>query len=85
MDVEDAYRDLAVAAVAAVCAVALTLVARYGLKRDVGLLPRVSPLFVYFLYIFSRRNDPGGLLGDARTWVALTVVVALAALGYALV
>lgn len=85
MDVEDAYRDLSVAAVAAGCAVAITLVARYGLGRDVGLLVRASPLFVYFLYTFSRRNDPGGLLGDARAWMVLAVAVGLAALGYAVV
>jgi hypothetical protein len=73
--------DLRVAAVAAVCTVALTLGLRYGLGREIAALPRLLPLGPYFLSLFTSRLDLGGL-DTPRNWSLVTVAVTLAAFGY---
>jgi hypothetical protein len=69
--------DLAVAAVAAVCTVGLTLSLRFGVRVDTPLLPRLAPLAPYFAYLFTRRLDLGRL-DTARNWSLVTVAVSLA-------
>ncbi|WP_101297292.1 hypothetical protein [Halegenticoccus soli] len=67
--------DLQVAAVAAGCTVALTAVLRYGLGLDVGLVARLSPLYVYFLYVFTRKGGPYSRYDTVATWSALIAAV----------
>jgi hypothetical protein len=68
--------DLRVAAVAAVTTVALTLVLQFAVATEIPILPRLSPLGPYFLYVFSRRVNLGAL-DTVRNWSLLTVAVAL--------
>jgi len=73
--------DLRVAVVAAACTVGLTLLFRYGIGRDVALVWRLLPLAPYFLSLFTKRLDLGGL-DTPRNWSLLTVAVTLATFGY---
>jgi hypothetical protein len=67
--------DLGVAAVAAACTVALSLVLRYGLGVSVGPLLRLSPVAVYFGYLFLGKGSTGSTFEDPRLWMGVTVVV----------
>ncbi|WP_251343901.1 hypothetical protein [Haloplanus halophilus] len=76
MDVpEPVAADLQVAAVAAACTVALPVVLRFGLGVAVSPTPLLSPIAVYFGYVFLGR---GSGVDDPRLWSLATVVVALA-------
>jgi hypothetical protein len=78
----DAVDDLRVAAVAAVCTVALTLVLQFVFSLEVAVLPRLSPLFVYFGYLFFGKGDTGSAVERPLVWEALTVLVTLGTLAY---
>lgn len=84
MDLDRAREDVFVAAVAALGTVAVTLAVRFGGLADPGLLLRLAPLFVYFLYLFTRSALPDLPYDIARNWALAAALVALAALGYAL-
>ncbi|SEG27988.1 hypothetical protein [Halobellus limi] len=73
--------DLRVAVVAAACTVGLTLLLQYGLGREVALAWRLLPLAPYFLSLFTKRLELGGL-DTPRNWSLLTVAVTLATFGY---
>jgi hypothetical protein len=68
--------DLVVAVVAAACTVGLTVSLRFGVGVDTPLLPRLTPLVPYFVYLFTRRVDLGRL-DTPRNWSLLTVAVSL--------
>ena len=85
MELEDARQDVVVAGTVAGCTVALTLLIRAGIGTDPGALLRASPIGVYALYLFSRKGTPDLAVDTARNWAVLTVLVALATLGYAVV
>ena len=78
----EAVDDLRVAAVAAVCTVALTLVLQFVFTLDVSVLPRLSPLFVYFGYLFFGKGHTGSVVERPRLWEALTVLTTLGTLAY---
>ncbi|MFA9518089.1 hypothetical protein ACERIT_12865 [Halopenitus sp. H-Gu1] len=84
MDLDDAREDVTVAATAAVATVVVTLLVRFSPLSDPGTILRLSPIGVYFVYLFTRRGGPYGELDTARNWAILTAVVALVALGYVL-
>ncbi|QIB74602.1 hypothetical protein GL213_07895 [Halogeometricum borinquense] len=73
--------DLKIAAVAAGCTVAFTLVPRFGLARNVSFLVRLLPLVPYFLYVFTRRIDLGSL-DTVRNWSVLTLLITIIGLGF---
>ncbi|ADQ67153.1 hypothetical protein C499_05338 [Halogeometricum borinquense DSM 11551] len=74
--------DLKIAAVAAGCTVAFTLVLRFGLAaRNVSFLVRLLPLVPYFLYVFTRRIDLGSL-DTVRNWSVLTLLITIIGLGF---
>ncbi|WP_224335866.1 hypothetical protein [Haloprofundus halobius] len=77
MDVPD---DLKVAAVASGCTVGLSVLLRYGLDVDANIFVRLLPLFVYFLYLFSKDALSETTLGEAVTWCVVTVVATIGAL-----
>jgi hypothetical protein len=77
---EDVADDLRVAAVAAGCTVLLPVVLRFGFGAAVNPVPLLSPIAVYFGYIFLGTGRAAG----TRPWIALillvTVVTALSVL-----
>ncbi|MFB6122164.1 MAG: hypothetical protein ABEJ78_01725 [Haloferacaceae archaeon] len=80
-----AVDDLRVAAVAAVCTVALTLALRFAFQIDAPVLARLSPLFVYFGYLFFGKGNTGSVVERPRLWELLTVLATLGTLAYYLV
>ncbi len=78
----DGSDDVLVAAVAAGCTVAFTLVTAYGLGVDASAVVRMVPLAPYFAYLFTRRADLPPALDSPRNWSLLTVAVTLALLTY---
>ncbi|AZH25232.1 hypothetical protein [Haloplanus aerogenes] len=86
MDIPDAVAaDLRVAAVAAGCTVALTLALRYGLGVAVSPLLRLSPVAVYFGYLFLGKGSTGSAFENPRLWMLLTVAVTVGTAAYAVV
>jgi hypothetical protein len=86
MDVPDAVAaDLRVAAVAAGCTVALTLALRYGLSVTVSPLVRLSPVAVYFGYLFLGKGSTGSAFENPQLWMLLTVAVTVGTAAYAVV
>jgi hypothetical protein len=77
--------DLRVAAVAAGCTVALSLALRYGLGVSVSPLLRLSPIAVYFGYLFLGKGSTGSSFENPGLWMLLTVVVAVGTGVYAVV
>lgn len=77
--------DLRVAAVAAGCTVALSLALRYGLGVSVGPLLRLSPVAVYFGYLFLGKGSTGSAFENPRLWILLTLVVTVGTGVYAVV
>jgi hypothetical protein len=84
MNVPDTVADdLRVAALAAGCTVALTLALRYGLGVSATPLLRLSPVAVYFGYLFLGKGSTGSSFENPRLWMLLTVVVTVGAGAYA--
>jgi len=81
----DVVADLQVAAVAAGCTVALSLALRYGLDVSVGPLVRLSPIAVYFGYLFLGKGSTGSAFENPRLWMLLTVAVTVGTGAYAVV
>ncbi|SDZ84911.1 hypothetical protein SAMN04488065_0762 [Haloplanus vescus] len=78
----DVAADLRVAAVAAGCTVALSLVLRYGLGIAASPLLRLSPIAVYFGYLFLGKGSTGSAFENPRLWMVLTAVVTVATGAY---
>ena len=76
----DGRSDLVVAGVAAGCTVALSLVLELGFGGEAPMLPRLAPLAVYFVYLFTGRT-PLSAVGPA-VWNGATALVTLATLAY---
>lgn len=70
--------DLRVAAVAAGCTVALSLVLRYGLDVAASPLVRLSPIAMYFGYLFLGKGSTGSAFENPRLWMVATAVVTVA-------
>ncbi len=83
MDLDDAQADLTVAAAVAGCTVMVTVVLEYILAAEASIVLRLSPLFVYFVYLFGHRQLPESL-GQPRPWIALTALVGMAVVFLAL-
>jgi hypothetical protein len=83
MDLESARDDLYVAAVASGSAVAATLLL-VAFDADASLLVRSLPLFVYFLYLFTRKGGPYTDYDTPRNWAVLSVASAVGVVGYGL-
>jgi len=79
----DVAADLRVAAVAAGCTVALSLALRYGFGVTVGPLLRLSPVAVYFGYLFLGKGSTGSAFENPRLWMLLTVAVTVGTAVYA--
>ncbi|WP_338742134.1 hypothetical protein [Haloplanus salilacus] len=70
--------DLRVAAVAAGCTVALSLTLRYGLGVTANPLLRLSPIAMYFGYLFLGKGSTGSAFENSRLWMIATAVVTVA-------
>jgi len=70
--------DLRVAAVAAACTVALSLTLRYGLDVAASPLLRLSPVAMYFGYLFLGKGSTGSAVENPRLWMVATLVVTVA-------
>ena len=77
MDIDDATADLTVAAATAGCTVAVTVILEYVLAVEASTVLRLSPLFVYFVYLFGHRQLPESL-DQPRLWIVLTTLVGMA-------
>lgn len=77
MDLADAKRDTIVAAAAGGSTIALVVVLRMGLGAELPTLVELSPLFVYFAYLFGRNAIPGETFKRATPWAAIAVAVAV--------
>jgi hypothetical protein len=75
--------DVLVAAAAALSTVGAALVVGPILQADVSVFVELAPLYVYFAYLFTRRASLPAALDTARTWAALSAVVALGVIVYA--
>ncbi len=75
MEIERAREDVVVAGTAAAATVALAVVSGLGLIGDVGALATLSPVLVYFAYLFSRKGGPYGSWDTARNWALLAALV----------
>jgi len=82
MDLEDAWADATVATGVAVCTIAVTLILEYVFAVEANALLRISPLSVYFIYLFTHQWLPEGL-DQPWSWIALTVAVSVGVLGVA--
>jgi len=80
---DEVATDLRVAAVAAGCTVALSLALRYGLGVSASPLLRLSPVAVYFGYLFLGKGSTGSAFENSRLWMVLTVVVTVGTGAYA--
>jgi hypothetical protein len=75
--------DVWVALAAAACTVGLSLVLRFVFGQSVGFLVRLTPLWLYFAYLFVGKNADSGPLAEVRTWLVVIVATTLGVLGYA--
>lgn len=77
MDSESIRTDITIAGAAAGLTIVLSLLFEYGLGLDVGFIPQVTPLGVYFLYTVTHRQLPDGV-DTVGMWVGLAILVAVA-------
>ncbi|RCU46087.1 hypothetical protein DU504_01500 [Haloplanus salinus] len=80
---DEVAADLRVAAVAAGCTVALSLALQYGLDVSAGPLLRLSPIAVYFGYLFLGKGSTGSAFENPRLWMLLTAAVTVGTGAYA--
>jgi hypothetical protein len=85
MDIDSAKEDLLVAGGAAGTAVVVTVITEILLDANASLLLRAVPLYVYFLYVFTRKGGPYGSIDTPRNWAVLTVLSGIGVLAYVLV
>lgn len=77
MDLAEAKQDTIVAVAAGGSTIALVGVLRMVLGADLPALVELSPLFVYFVYLFGRNAIPGETFKRATPWAAIAVAVAV--------
>jgi len=82
MDFDSVHEDVAVAAAAAGCLVALALADRFVLGADPGPLVELVPAYVYFAYLFTRKGGPYASVDTPRNWALLVVIATLLTFGY---
>jgi hypothetical protein len=68
--------------VTAVCVVALAVVAKWGLARQLDFVSRFAPIWVYVAYLATRdkranSKPPGTVLGWSAVMIVITIAVAL--------
>ncbi|MFB6175561.1 MAG: hypothetical protein ABEI99_00150, partial [Halobaculum sp.] len=83
-DLESAKEDLWVAGGAAGTAVLVTVFTEFLLEVDASLFLRAVPLYVYFLYSFTRKGGPYTRFDTVRNWTILTVLSGIGVLAYVL-
>jgi len=83
MDFENAVRDATVAAAVAATTIAVALLLEYVFAVEASALLRLSPLAVYFVYLFVHRQLPESV-DQPRTWIALSALAGVAVLMVAL-
>lgn len=79
MDLDSARKDLVVAAAAGVSTVLLTVVLRFVFDASTNALIQLSPLYVYFIYLFFGDAIPGELFSKPLPWVGITLSTAIGA------
>lgn len=84
MDLESAKEDLWVAGGAAATAVLVTVCTEFLLRVDATLFVRAVPLYVYFLYSFTRKGGPYTRFDTTRNWTIMTVLSGVGVLAYVL-
>ena len=83
MDYENAVTDATVAAAVAATTIAVTLLLEYVFAVEASALLRLSPLAVYFVYLFVHRQLPEAV-DRPPVWIGLSAVVGIAVLVIAL-
>ena len=74
MDLDAVRKDAAVAGAAAASAVAVSMLLRFVFDADASFLLRLSPIAVYFVYLFAHTKLPASV-DTTRNWILLTAVV----------
>lgn len=82
MATESIQTDVFVAAAAAGSTVALALVFEFVVATEPSFYLQAAPLLVYFVYLFAHSKLPDGI-DQQRTWIGLTVAVAVGSLAAA--
>lgn len=83
MEYDDAWRDATVAAAVAGSTIAVTVLLEYVYVVEPNTLLQLSPLSVYFVYLFAHKRLPPGV-DRPRNWIALAAVAGVAVLLVAL-
>ncbi|ATW89727.1 hypothetical protein halTADL_3025 [Halohasta litchfieldiae] len=79
MDLEDAWTDTLVATGVAATTIVVTVLLVFVFAVDTNPLLRLSPLGIYFVYLFTHRRLPEGV-DTPRNWIALTALVGIGVL-----
>ncbi|WP_418280318.1 hypothetical protein [Halorubrum sp. DTA98] len=80
MEIHRAREDVLVAGAAAGTTVAIALLSGFGLVATVGSLATLAPLFVYFVYRFTRKGGPYGTWDVPRNWMLASLIVGVGVL-----
>ncbi|GAB7090144.1 hypothetical protein JCM18237_04150 [Halorubrum luteum] len=85
MEIERAREDVLVAGAAAATTVAVAALSGVTVAVDVGPLATLSPVVVYFAYLFTRKGGPYGPWDNPRNWAIGAVLIGVVVLAVAIV
>lgn len=85
MEIERAREDVLVAGAAAATTVAVAALSGVTVAVDVGPLATLSPVVVYFAYLFTRKGGPYGSWDNPRNWAIGAVLIGVVVLAVAIV
>jgi len=85
MEIERAREDVIVAGAGALTTVLIAVLSSTGVVGSIGPLATLAPVFVYFVYLFSRKGGPYGSWDVARNWAVLAALVGVVVLVIAIV
>lgn len=74
MEIERARDDAVVAASAAGATIAIALLSGVAGVVEIATPPRVAPIAVYAVYLFSRKGGPYGSLDRPRNWALASIL-----------
>ncbi len=77
--------DLLVSAAATLAAFVAAGIVEGVLNTELSLIAYATPLYVYFLYAFTRKGGPYASFDTPGAWAGVAGLTGLAVVGYALV
>lgn len=85
MEIERAREDVIVAGAAAGTTIGVAVLSAVVAAVDVGAFATLSPVLVYFAYLFTRKGGPYGSWDVPRNWAVASVLVGALVIGVAVV